>query len=322
MAKNCLNNNNAALSLIIEGISVGIVVVGSIAFDTVQTPFGMSERCLGGAANYFSMAAKFFNRVSIVGVVGEDFPKNHLDYLNSQNVDVSGIEIQKGRSFYWQGEYGRDLSNAKTIKTELNVFEYFRPTLLPHIRDLSTVFLANIDPSVQIHVISQMNKPKVSALDTMNYWIEKKHDELIKVISMVDILFINDLEIRQLCNEQNVIKACRAVLKMGVKIVVVKRGEYGALLYFDGNFFFLPAYPIDNVLDPTGAGDAFAGGFLGYLSTKDKVDIHVLKDAIIYGTIMSSFVIERFSFNRLLEITKQDISSRRAELLKMIEHSI
>lgn len=298
---------------------MSIVVVGSIAFDTIKTPFGKREKSLGGAANYFSMAAQFFGQVQVVGVVGEDFPKQHMDYLKARGVDVSGIEIVQGRSFHWHGEYGYDLNEAKTINTELNVFEHFMPNLPDAYRDARTIFLANIDPSLQIHVLSQMRGPKIRALDSMNFWIERKNQELRKAISMIDILFLNDAEVRALTGEHNIVKAARAVGKMGARIVVIKRGEYGALLCFDNEMAFVPAFPLEDVFDPTGAGDSFAGGFLGYLDQCQDLKPSTLKQAMIMGTVMSSFVIEKFSFDRLLELDKTMIAERRKKLLALFE---
>lgn len=296
---------------------MSIVVVGSIAFDTIKTPYGQREKSLGGAANYFSVAAQFFSPVQMVGIIGEDFPKTHLDYLSARGVDISGVEQVLGRSFHWQGEYGLDLNEAKTINTELNVFEHFKPNLPDNFRSARTVFLANIDPELQIHVLKQLNAPKIRALDSMNFWIERKNRELKKAISMVDILFLNDQEVRSLTGEHNIVKAATAALKMGARIAVIKRGEHGALLFFDNEKFFIPAYPLDSVFDPTGAGDTFAGGFLGYLDQSGSLDFGSLKQAMVMGAVMSSFVIEKFSFDRLLELDERAIAERKQSLMAM-----
>jgi sugar/nucleoside kinase (ribokinase family) len=296
------------------GAAMSIVVVGSIAFDTIKTPFGQRENSLGGSANYFSIAAQFFTSVQVIGVIGEDFPLSHLDYLHSHNVDISGIKILPGNSFHWHGEYGTDLNEAKTIITELNVFEHFMPNLPDHFCNSGIVFLANIDPDLQIHVLEQLRSPKIKALDTMNFWIERKNRELKKAISMVDILFVNETELRFLTGEHNIIKAARAANKMGVQVVVIKRGEYGALLCIDNEMAFVPAYPTDNVMDPTGAGDTFAGGFLGYLDWRQQMDFNCLKQAQLMGAVMSSFVIEQFSFDRLLELDREAIMLREQKL--------
>lgn len=289
---------------------MSIVVVGSIAFDTIKTPHGSRERSLGGAANYFAMAAKFFTSVKMVGVVGEDYPTHHMDYLRAHNVDVQGITVSAGKSFHWQGEYTHDFAYAKTISTELNVFEHFCPSLPDQYRDSPVVFLANIDPELQAHVLKQMTGPKIKALDSMNFWIARKNAELKKVISMIDILFINDAEIRELTGEHNIIKAVKGAFSLGAKIVVIKRGEHGALLATDNFFAFVPAFPVEHVVDPTGAGDAFAGGFLGYLASRKDSSLPSLKQALLAGTAMSSFAIEQFSFDRLKVATEQDVQGR------------
>lgn len=294
-----------------------IVVVGSIAFDTIETPFGRRNKTLGGAANYFCVAAQYLSPVQMVGVIGEDYPLSHLDYLKSRGVDLSGIERVAGSSFHWHGEYGLDLKEPKTIHTELNVFESFMPNLPAHFREASTVFLANIDPELQLHVLKQMTSPKIRALDSMNFWIERKNQQLKKAISQVDILFINDAEIRSLTGEHNIIKAARAAQKMGARITVIKRGEFGSLLCCDNEIAFMPAYPLEDVFDPTGAGDTFAGGFLGALDHQPSLDFASLKRAMLMGTVMSSFVIEKFSFDRLLEINDDIIREREEKLISM-----
>jgi sugar/nucleoside kinase (ribokinase family) len=296
---------------------MSIVVVGSIAFDSIKTPLGHREKALGGAANYFAMAAHFFSRVHMVGVVGEDFPESHLELLCQKNIDIEGIEKAPGKSFHWQGEYSDNLNEAKTIMTQLNVFEHFRPHVPVAYRSAKTIFLANIDPDLQIHVLQQMHAPKIRALDSMNFWIERKKASLEKAISMIDILFINDAEIRALSGEHNIFKALRAVSKMGARIVVIKRGEYGAVLAMDNHMSFFPAYPLEEVFDPTGAGDTFAGGFLAHLDQDQSLNFGILKQAMLLGCVMSSFVIEGFSFDRLLNLKMTHIEERRKKLLEM-----
>lgn len=297
---------------------MSIVVVGSVAFDTIKTPFGYREKSLGGAANYFSVSAQFFCPIQMVGIIGEDFPVSHLDFLKSHNVDLSGLVIGNGPSFHWQGEYGHDLNEAKTISTELNVFASFKPELPEHYLGAETVFLANIDPKLQIHVLKQLKNPKLKALDTMNYWIENQRKDLLEAISLIDILFINDAEIRQLTGEINIVKAAKAANKMGARIVVIKRGEFGSLLCVDNDLAYVPAFLLEEVFDPTGAGDTFAGGFLGELSSKKKYGINELKKAMITGTVMSSFVIQEFSFDRLLKISNKDIEERKHMLMRQV----
>lgn len=296
---------------------MSIVVVGSIAFDTIKTPFGQREKSLGGAANYFAMAAQFFSTVQMVGIIGEDYPKAHLDILESKNVDLRGVVKMAGPSFHWQGEYGNDFNCAKTIKTELNVFEHFLPVLPESYRSADMVFLANIDPTLQIHVLQQMKAPRIKALDTMNFWIERKPIELKTAISMIDILFINDAEIKSLTGEINVFKAARAVLKIGAKMVVIKRGEYGSMLFAENELSMIPAFPVEEVFDPTGAGDSFAGGFLGFLDQQKELSIKNFRQAMVMGTVMSSFVIEKFSFDRMLDLEQQNIAERKEKLINL-----
>lgn len=296
---------------------MSIVVVGSIAFDSIKTPSGQKEKALGGAANYFAMAAHFFSRVHMLGIVGEDFPSSHIELLRYKNIDTTGIEIASGKSFHWHGEYGEDLNEARTIATNLNVFEHFRPCVPDSYAGAPTIFLANIDPALQIHVLSQMKAPKIKALDSMNFWIERKPQELERAISLIDILFINDAEIKALTGEHNIIKAIRGAAKMGARIVVIKRGEYGALLSMDNSLTYVPAYPLAEVFDPTGAGDSFAGGFLGYVDQQGNMSPQTLKQAMLLGSVMSSFVIEKFSFDRLLSLDYHSIEERRQTLMEM-----
>lgn len=296
---------------------MSIVVVGSIAFDSVRTPFGTCEHVLGGAANYFSLAASFFSDVKLVGVVGDDFPESHLTYLKTRGVDTVGVKRQYGKTFHWQGSYSYDLNEAQTLKTELNVFNDFSPQLPVHYREAEAVFLANIDPVLQLQVLDQVQNPKIVALDTMNYWIEGKNIELKKAISRVDILFINESEIRQLAKEHNVVKAARAMQALGPKTVVIKRGEYGAFLFHEESMFMMPAYPLEDLFDPTGAGDTFAGGFLGWLDKKGELSFDSLKEAMLLGTVMASFVIEKFSFDRMRTLEHRDIKNRYTQLQKL-----
>jgi sugar/nucleoside kinase (ribokinase family) len=297
---------------------MSIVVVGSIAFDSISTPFGFREKSLGGAANYFSMSAQFFSKVLLVGVVGEDFPEAHLQALSQRGVDLLGVTKAQGKSFHWQGEYGFDLNEARSLKTELNVFEHFKPSLPKAYCGADTIFLANIEPALQIHVLKQMQKPRISALDTMNFWIQNRRQDLQEAISMVDILFINDSEIRQLSGEHNIVKAAKMPQKLGAKTIIVKRGEFGSLMFHQGEISFVPAYPLEDVFDPTGAGDTFAGGFLGLLDRLNRSDAQALRQAMVMGTVMSSFVIEKFSFDRLLNLKKEEMAERTRLLHQML----
>jgi sugar/nucleoside kinase (ribokinase family) len=288
-----------------------VLVVGSVALDSVATPFGTVSEALGGSATFFSYSASFFTGVRLLAAVGEDFPQAHLDLLRGRSVDLSGLAVSKGRTFRWTGEYGYDLNEAKTLDTQLNVFADFKPVLTPELRRTPFLFLANIDPVLQLDVLRQMAKrPQLVALDTMNFWIRGKRDDLLRVLREVDVVTINDGEARELAGEPNLVRATRAIAAMGPKTVVVKRGEYGALMLCDGAFFMVPAYPLDSVFDPTGAGDTFAGGFVGYLAAMDRVDAPTMRRAIVYGSVMASFAVEDFSLNRLARLTSAEIGQR------------
>ncbi|MBL4818024.1 MAG: sugar kinase, partial [Deltaproteobacteria bacterium] len=262
---------------------MSILVVGSIAFDSVETPFGVCERALGGAANFFSMTASLFTKVHLVGVVGEDFPRDHLNFLEDRGVDIGGVLQALGKTFHWKGYYGYDLNEAQTLKTELNVFQDFDPKLSAKHQEAQTVFLANIDPSLQLDVLYQVKEPKITAMDTMNFWIESKNLELKEVVSKINILFINEAELRQLAGERNTYKAARQIQDLGPKTIVVKRGEYGALLCHESKHYFVPAYPLEDLYDPTGAGDTFAAGFMGYLDRAGDFSYKTLKEAMVMG---------------------------------------
>lgn len=288
-----------------------LLVVGSVALDSVATPFGTVSEALGGSATFFSYSASFFTGVRLLAIVGEDFPREHLELLRARGVDLSGLAVSKGRTFRWAGEYGYDLNEAKTLDTQLNVFADFKPVLTPELRRTPYLFLANIDPVLQLDVLRQMAKrPQLVALDTMNFWIRGKREDLLRVLREVDVVTINDGEARELAGEPNLVRATRAIAAMGPKTVVVKRGEYGALMFCDGAFFMVPAYPLDSVFDPTGAGDTFAGGFVGYLAAMDRVDAPTMRRAIVYGSVMASFAVEDFSLNRLARLTSAEIGQR------------
>ena len=288
-----------------------LVVVGSVALDSVKTPFGKVTEALGGSATYFSYAASFFAPVRVVGAVGGDFPREHLELLRKRGVDVSALEVLPDqKTFRWTGEYGFDLNEAKTLDVQLNAFATFKPRLGPVHRKAPFLFLANIDPVLQLDVLSQMDEPAMVALDTMNFWIEGKREDLLKVLARVDVLLINDAEARMLAREPNLIKAARAIATMGPKTVVIKRGEYGALLVSNGQFFFAPAYPLDSVFDPTGAGDTFAGGFMGYLAQQNATDAAALRRAMVRGAAMASFTVEDFSLERLTRLEPREIEER------------
>lgn len=289
---------------------MSILVVGSVAFDSIKTPFGEVDEILGGSACYFSTSASFFTDVNLVAVVGDDFPREHIDFLESRNIDLAGLQKSPGKTFRWKGRYEYDLNEAHTLETHLNVFESFKPEIPENYRDAEYVFLANIDPELQLEVLQQVNNPKLVACDTMNFWIEGKKQELIKTLAKVDILVINEAEVRQLADEPNLIKAAAIVRGFGPRTLVVKRGEYGVLMFGDSSVFAAPAYPLEEVFDPTGAGDTFAGGFVGYLAATRNLEEQNLRKAIVFGSVMASFTVEKFSLDRLREIDYTEISDR------------
>lgn len=298
---------------------MSLLVVGSVAIDSVSTPFGERDEALGGSALYFSASASYFTDVNLVAVIGEDFPSEPIDFLRSRGVDLDGLKRTAGKTFRWKGEYGYDLNEAVTLDTQLNVFGDFHPELPAGYRDSSHVFLANIDPTLQLEVLEQVNDPKFVALDTMNFWIESKRGALVEVISKVDMVLVNDMEARQLADEANVVRAARKILALGPSYVAVKRGEYGALLFTDGDVFFAPAYPLEAVFDPTGAGDTFAGGLIGYLASTGQGDFDSLCQATVLGGVMASFNVEQFSFDGLRDITTGDIRSRFNKFQRLVD---
>ncbi len=302
-----------------RGVSMSILVVGSIGLDTVETPFGKAEDVLGGSAAYFSAAASFFTEVSLVTVVGEDFNDKELEFLKARNVDLSGLQRVKGKTFRWSGRYDYDLHDAHTLETHLNVLEDFSPTIPEEYRDEKFVFLANIDPELQLEVLDQIRNPEIVAMDTMNYWIRNKPEELRKVLERVDIVLINEMEARELSGEPILVKAARKIMELGPKYVVIRRGEYGALMFvLDEGIFSAPSYPLEEVFDPTGDGDAFAGGFMGCLAKKHgDLTTGLMKKAVIYGSVMASFNAQQFSIDSLKELTSREIEARYKAFQKM-----
>ncbi len=296
---------------------MSLVVVGSVAFDSVKTPFGEVDEVLGGSGTYFSTAASYFTDVALVAVVGTDFPDKHLTFLKSRNIDIEGIEKQEGRTFRWKGEYGFELNEARTLDTQLNVFETFRPRLPEAYKDRKVVFLANIDPDLQRDVLGQVEKPDLVACDTMNFWISGKKDSLLKTLKLVDILLINDGEARELSGEPNLVKAAKVIHSFGPETLIIKRGEYGALMFRDGKIFAAPAYPLESVFDPTGAGDCFAGGFMGYLSSTMNFEEANVRKAIIFGSVMASFNVEAFSLDKIKSLDYREIQSRYQEFRRL-----
>lgn len=299
-----------------------LVVVGSVALDSVTTPFGKVREVLGGSATYFSYAASFFTNVRLVATVGDDFPEEHLRLLKERGIDMTGLQVSRGRTFRWVGEYGFDLSEARTIDTQLNVFADFKPMLPSALKKTPFLFLANIAPELQLDVLRQMERPQLVALDTMNFWIQGRREALFRVLAEVDVLLVNDAEARQLVKEPNLIKAAREILKLGPRTVVVKRGEYGAVMVSNGHFFFVPAYPLESVFDPTGAGDTFAGGFMGYIAAQGVVDQATVRRAIVYGAVMASFTVEDFSLNRLSRLSTAEIERRYAGFQDLVRFDI
>jgi len=306
---------------------VSILVVGSVAYDTVETPFGRAERVLGGSASFFAVAASFFVPVNLVGVVGEDFGEEQLAAFRGRDIDLEGLERVPGKTFHWQGRYSFDLNARETVCTELNAFETFKPKIPARYRRSEHVFLGNIDPVLQRDVLDQVERPRLVACDTMNFWIEGKPDELRKTLSRVDVLLINDAEARQLSGEWNVVKAARAIRAMGPRVLVVKKGEHGVLMFAEGDSFAAPAYPLEEVFDPTGAGDTFAGGFVGYLAAQTSGAAGgrgpgegvALRRAVIMGSTLASFCVEAFSLDRLLRLTRAEIDGR-FRLFKELMH--
>ncbi len=289
---------------------MSVLVVGSVALDSVETPFGKAEEALGGSGTFFSASASHFTPVRLVGVVGDDYPIDKLQVLAERGVDLTGVERTEGESFRWRGRYRHDLNSAETLETRLGVFSHFRPKIPEQFKKTPYVFLANIDPRLQLDVLRQVEQPKLVACDTMNFWIESRRSDLMLLLPHVNILLLNDAEARQLTECANLIKAARWIMERGPGHVIIKKGEHGAFMFTRESIFFAPAYPLEDVFDPTGAGDAFAGGFMGYLAKTGKLDDAHLRRAVVYGSTMGSFAVERFSIERLLEISTRDIASR------------
>ncbi|MFH0877887.1 MAG: PfkB family carbohydrate kinase [Candidatus Omnitrophota bacterium] len=296
---------------------MSIIVLGTAALDTVTTPSGKRRDMLGGSAVHFSMAASFFTKVNLVAIVGHDFPLKHVEFLKKRGINLTSLIKEKGRTFRWEGEYQGDLNAALTLSTQLGVLSVFRPQIAEHQRSIENIFLANVDPDIQHHLLKKMNAPRLVGLDSMNYWINHKRRSLVRLMKKVDIFVANDAEARSLSGEANLIKAAKALRKMGVWFVVVKKGEHGVLVYCDDFIFCLPAYPVERIVDPTGAGDTFAGGFMGYLTQTKKINAPAIKKAICYGTIMASFNVEGFGVERSSRVTKKEILTRLAHFKKV-----
>jgi sugar/nucleoside kinase (ribokinase family) len=295
---------------------MGIVVVGSVALDTVFTPRGSVTDALGGSASYFSLAARHFTDVHVVAVVGEDFPREHRKLLSADGIDLTGLETRPGKTFRWAGEYSEDLYHRKTLATELNVFETFHPVLSPEQRKASTVFLANIDPELQLEVLSQVERPRLTVFDTMNYWIQSKRKPLLELMRRVDVVLLNDEEVKLLADDWSLPRAARKLHELGARRLVIKKSEHGAALFEPDDKFFAPAFPLENPLDPTGAGDTFAGGFLGYLDATGGTDPMQFRRAMVVGTALASIAVEGFSPRRLRETGREEIAARVDAVLR------
>lgn len=302
-----------------------LLIVGTVAFDAIETPFGKTDVILGGAATYIALAASQFKvNSAVVSVVGEDFPQEHLDLLKSKNVDLSALEVVKGgKTFFWKGKYHNDLNSRDTLATELNVLADFKPVVPESYKEADVVMLGNLHPSVQMSVIEQMTKkPKLIVLDTMNFWMDNALDELLNVIKHIDVITINDEEARQLTGEYSLVKAAAKIQTMGPKFVVIKKGEHGALLFKDDKVFFAPALPLEEVFDPTGAGDTFAGGFSGYLAASGNISFDNLKSAIIHGSNLASFCVERFGTERMEKLEKTEVDKRLRQFAELTQFNI
>lgn len=302
-----------------------LVVIGTVAFDAIETPFGKTEKTVGGAATYIGLAAScFIEKSGLVSVVGDDFPIDFLNQMQEKGIDLTGLQVMKGeKSFFWSGRYHFDMNSRDTLATELNVLLNFNPVLPEEYRDCEYLMLGNLDPKVQLKVIEQIPvRPKLVVLDTMNFWMDIALEDLMKVIAKVDVLTINDAEARQLSNEYSLVKAARRILEMGPRCLIIKKGEHGALLFEDNKVFFAPALPLEEVVDPTGAGDTFAGGFIGYLAKTDNCSFENMKRAIIVGSALASFTCEKFGTERLLDITEEDIDRRIEEFVRLVDFDI
>jgi sugar/nucleoside kinase (ribokinase family) len=304
---------------------MSLLVVGTVAFDAIETPFGKTDKIVGGAATYISWAASYFTKqVNLVSVVGDDFPASEIQALQQQGVDIEGLQIKKGeKSFFWAGKYHMDMNTRTTLATDLNVLADFDPILPEKYKTSDFLMLGNLTPQVQMRVIEQMKKkPRLIVLDTMNYWMDTQRDALDKVIKMVDVLTINDEEARQLSQEGSLVKAARRILKMGPRYLVIKKGENGALLFHENDVFFAPAIPLEEVHDPTGAGDTFAGGFIGHLAATRDISFDNLKRGIIFGSALASFCVEKFGTERIKNISKEDLDERVQEFINLVQFDI
>ncbi len=296
---------------------MSILVVGSAAFDDIETPFGKAEHILGGSSIYFSAAASLFSPVRLVAVVGSDMPANAYDFLAARNVDLRGLQVAQGKTFHWAGRYDYDLNETHTLATDLNVFATFAPTIPAEYADTPFIFLANIQPALQRTVLNQVRSPKLTMMDSMNFWISTERDSVEKTMRLVDMVSINESEARMFAGTSSLLRAARAILELGPKAVLVKRGEYGVVLFTKDDYFAAPAYPLEEVFDPTGAGDSFAGGFMGFLATAPEIDAATLRRAVIYGSAVASFTVQAFGVERLKTLTRAEVDDRCREFQRM-----
>jgi sugar/nucleoside kinase (ribokinase family) len=297
---------------------MSILVLGTVALDTVKTPSGFRREMLGGSASHFAMSARLFTNVNLVAIIGEDFPKKHIDFLRKKGIILTSLIKEKGRTFRWEGEYKGDLNTALTLNTQLGVLTIFRPKIAEHEKDIKYIFLANVDPDIQSHLLDNMRSPKLVGLDSMNYWINHKRNPLLKLLKRVDIYVANDAEARQLSGENNLVKAAKRLRSLGPKMIVIKKGEHGVIFYCDKFIFSLPGYPVAKVIDPTGAGDTFAGGLMGYLTKVDKINEPNLKKALAYATIIASFNVEDFGLAKISRLTIKEVEDRLKKFKKYI----
>jgi sugar/nucleoside kinase (ribokinase family) len=297
---------------------MSLLVVGSVALDSVETPFGKADDVLGGSGTYLSVSASHQTPVQLVGVVGSDYPVEKLEPLKARGIDLAGLEQMEGESFRWRGRYRHDLNSAETLETRLGVFSHFKPKIPAQFTDAKYVFLANIDPRLQLEVLRQVKAPKLVACDTMNFWIESRRADLLELLKHVDLITLNDGEARQLTECANLVQAARWIMDKGPRTVLIKKGEHGAFMFTKDEIFFAPAYPLESVFDPTGAGDSFAGGFMGWLARTNDLTTANLRRAVIVGSAMGSFVVEGFSLSRLLEISRDDIERRVGDFHQLV----
>lgn len=298
---------------------MSLLVVGTVAFDSIETPFGSAERILGGSAAYFALGASFFAPVRVVGVIGKDFPQDYLDIFTERSIDIAGIKRESGDTFHWRGRYHEDINQRDTIELHLNVLAGFEPVLPDHYRDAEYLFLGNIDPRMQMEVLSQIRRVKLVVCDTMDHWIRESQEELKKVLKRIEMLVINDSEARLLSGYDNIVKAARAILRLGPKTVLIKRGEYGVLQFTDSSVFATPAYPLEEVFDPTGAGDSFAGGLMGHLARSGDHSEGGLRRAIVYGSVVASFTVEDFGVQRLTAVKLAQIEERYQRFVRLTD---